>query len=93
MMEWLDSLWAWIMSLLASFVALFTVEAHAHASQGSQSPQGSQPCFAQTNPPLMDLLGSVASEPPSKAAEVFEALAAHVPPMLVELSDNAPPNM
>ncbi len=82
MMEWLDSLWAWVMSILASFLSLFTV--------GAQAPP---------HPPLMDLLGSVASnaseasEPPSKAAEVFEALAAHVPPMVVELSDNAPPNI
>lgn len=83
MMEWLDSLWAWVMSLLASFVALFTVEAQA-----------------PPHPPLMDLLGAVASNAPessesSKAAEVFEALAAQVPPMLVELSaeGDAPPNM
>jgi hypothetical protein len=44
----------------------------------------------------MDLLGAVASNAPEssdKAAEVFEALAAQVPPMLVELSDDAPPNM
>lgn len=80
MMEWLDSLWAWIMSILASFIALFTVEKH----------------------PLMDPLGSVASEASEaskasevsdKAAEVFEALAAHVPPMLVELAAESPPNM
>lgn len=77
MMEWLDSLWAWIMSLLASFVALFT-----------------------SVTPFME--GAVASDAPSnapseapKAAEVFEALAAHVPPMMVELAaeGNAPPNM
>jgi hypothetical protein len=83
MMEWLDSLWAWVMSILASFLSLFTVEAQA--------------CASQTHPPLMDLLGAVASNAPEssdKAAEVFEALAAQVPPMLVELSEgDAPPNM
>ena len=71
MMEWLDSLWAWVMSILASFLSLFTVEAHP-------------------------MEGAVASNAPesSKAAEVFEALAAQVPPMLVELSEgDAPPNM
>jgi len=81
MMEWLDSLWAWVMSILASFLSLFTVEAQARASQ--------------THP----MEGAVASNAPessesSKAAEVFEALAAQVPPMLVELSEgDAPPNM
>jgi hypothetical protein len=82
MMEWFDSLWAWVMSLIASFLALFTVEAQARASQ--------------THPPLMDPLGAVASEvsEASNAAEVFEALAAQVPPMLVELpSSESPPNM
>jgi hypothetical protein len=44
----------------------------------------------------MDPLGAVASEvsEASNAAEVFEALAAQVPPMLVELpSSESPPNM
>ena len=100
-MEWLDSLWAWVMSLIASLFTLLgftsvsearsveSVEAQAHASQGSQSLQA---CFAQTHPPLMNPLGAFqASE---KAAEVFEALAAQVPPMLVELPlAESPPNM
>jgi hypothetical protein len=72
-MEWLDSLWAWVMSLIASLFALFTsVEA-----------------------PMDPSVASEVSES-SKAAEVFEALAAQVPPMMVELplSDaDAPPNM
>ncbi len=76
-MEWLDSLWAWIMSLIASLFTLFTsVFTSVSESHSVEAP--------------MDLSG--ASEAP-KAAEVFEALAAQVPPMLVELSDDAPPNM
>ena len=72
MMEWLDSLWAWVMSILASFLSLFTVEAH----------------------PMEGAVASNAPESSDKAAEVFEALAAQVPPMLVELSEgDAPPNM
>ena len=70
-MEWLDSLWAWVMSLLASFLALFT--------SVSEAPQV-EPATASV-----------------KAAEVFEALAAQVPPMLVELpeavANDAPPNI
>jgi hypothetical protein len=73
-MEWLDSLWAWVMSLIASFVALFTSVSESHSVEAP-----------------MDLSGAS-----DKAAEVFEALAAQVPPMMVELplsEDNAPPNM
>ena len=75
-MEWLDSLWAWIMSLIASLFALFTSVSESHSVEAP-----------------MDLSGAS-----DKAAEVFEALAAHVPPMMVELSAdvsdaNAPPNM
>jgi len=84
-MEWLDSLWAWVMSLLASLFALFTSSVSEARSVEAQAPP---------HPPLMDPLGSFqASE---KAAEVFEALAAQVPPMLVELplaEGDAPPNM
>ena len=75
MMEWLDSLWAWVMSILASFLSLFT----------------------SVDPPLME--GAVASDAPSKTSEVLEAFAAQaaqVPPMLVELAEeasDAPPNM
>ena len=73
-MEWLDSLWAWIMSLIASLFTLFTSVSESHSVEAP-----------------MDLSGASV-----KAAEVFEALAAQVPPMLVELplSDaDAPPNM
>lgn len=79
-MEWLDSLWAWVMSLIAS---LFTLLGFTSVSEAARSVE------APMNP-----LGSFqASE---KAAEVFEALAAQVPPMLVELpaaEEGAPPNM
>ena len=72
MMEWLDSLWAWIMSLIASLFALFTSVSESHSVEAP-----------------MDLSGAS-----DKAAEVFEALAAQVPPMMVELPDaDAPPNM
>lgn len=76
-MEWLDSLWAWVMSLIASLFALFTSVSESHSVEAPMNP-------------------SVASEVSDKAAEVFEALAAQVPPMMVELplSDaDAPPNM
>jgi len=86
-MEWLDSLWAWVMSILASFIALFTSVESVEAQ-------------APPHPPLMNPLGafqaSEVSEASVKAAEVFEALAAQVPPMLVELplsEADAPPNM
>ena len=71
-MEWLDSLWAWVMSLLASFVALFASEA---------------PHVEPTTVKAAEVF---------KASEVFEALAAQVPPMLVELPEaeaEAPPNI
>jgi len=62
------------MSILASFIALFTsVEA-----------------------PMDPSVASEVSEASVKAAEVFEALAAQVPPMMVELplsEADAPPNM
>ncbi len=76
-MEWLDSLWAWVMSLLASLFTLFTSVSEARSVEAP-----------------MDLSGAS-----DKAAEVFEALAAQVPPMLVELpaadafEGDAPPNM
>ena len=76
-MEWLDSLWAWVMSLLASLFTLFTSVSEARSVEAP-----------------MDLSGAS-----DKAAEVFEALAAQVPPMLVELpaadafEGGAPPNM
>jgi len=73
-MEWLDSLWAWVMSILASFIALFTSVESVEAARSVEAP--------------MDLSGAS-----DKAAEVFEALAAQVPPMLVELPEDAPPNM
>lgn len=73
-MEWLDSLWAWVMSLIAS---LFTLLGFTSVSE-SRSVEAP-----------MDLSGAS-----DKAAEVFEALAAQVPPMMVELPDaDAPPNM
>lgn len=72
-MEWLDSLWAWVMSLLASFLALFASEAPQVESEPVNAAEG------------------------FKAAEVFEALASQVPPMLVELpeaiANDAPPNI
>jgi hypothetical protein len=72
-MEWLDSLWAWVMSLLASFVALFT-----SVSEASHVESATEPVNV-------------------KAAEVFEALAAQVSPMMVELpvstEGDAPSNM
>jgi len=83
MMEWLDSLWAWIISLLASILSLFT---------------------SVEKSPVMDPLGLVASESVvesvssnasnvSDVLEAFAAQAAQVPPIVVDLSDNAPPNM
>ena len=86
-MEWLDSLWAWVMSLIASLLALFTSVSESHSVEAQAPP----------HPPLMDPLGAFqASESSVKAAEVFEALVAQVPPMLVELplsEADAPPNM
>ena len=77
-MEWLDSLWAWVMSLLASLFALFT-------SSVSEARSVEAP---------MDSSAFQASDTSIKAAEVFEALAAQVPPMLVELPlAESPPNM
>ena len=80
-MEWLDSLWAWVMSLLASLFTLlgFTSVSEAHSVEAPMDPLG-------------------AFQASDKAAEVFEALAAQVPPMLVELPaadalEGAPPNM
>jgi len=75
-MEWLDSLWAWVMSLLASFLTLLGVSSVSDACQKVEP-------------------ATVKAE---KAAEVFEALAAQAPPMLVELpeavaDEQAPPNM
>jgi hypothetical protein len=86
-MEWLDSLWAWVMSLLASLFTLFTSVSEARSVESVEA----QARASQTHPPLMDPLGAS-----DKAAEVFEALAAQVPPMLVELpaaEGDAPPNM
>ena len=78
-MEWLDSLWAWVMSLIASLFTLFTSVSESHSVESVEAP--------------MDLSGAS-----DKAAEVFEALAAQVPPMMVELPaadalEGAPPNM
>ena len=76
-MEWLDSLWAWVMSLLASFLTLLGVSSVSEACQKVEP-------------------ATVKAEV-CKAAEVFEALAAQAPPMLVELpeavADDSPPNM
>lgn len=80
-MEWLDSLWAWVMSLLASLFALFTSSVSEARS---------------VEAPIDSSGASDVSETSVKAAEVFEALAAQVPPMLVELplaEGDAPPNM
>jgi hypothetical protein len=85
-MEWLDSLWAWVMSLIASLFTLFTSVSESHSVEAQAPP----------HPPLMDPLGAFQASESSKAAEVFEALAAQVPPMMMELplsEDNAPPNM
>lgn len=73
-MEWLDSLWAWVMSLIASLFTLLGFTSVSEAARSVEVP--------------MDLSGAS-----DKAAEVFEALAAQVPPMLVELPEDAPPNM
>jgi len=73
-MEWLDSLWAWVMSLIASLFTLLGFTSVSEAARSVEAP--------------MDLSGAS-----DKAAEVFEALAAQVPPMLVELPEDAPPNM
>ena len=72
MMEWLDSLWAWVMSILASFLSLFT---------SVEKPLSHEE----------DLSDRVVSKT-SEVLEAFAAQAAHVPPMVVELSE-APPNM
>ena len=89
-MEWLDSLWAWVMSLIASLFALFTSVSEARSVEAQAPP----------HPPRMDSLGAFQASDvseSSKAAEVFEALAAQVPPMLVELpvstEGDAPSNM
>lgn len=78
MMEWLDSLWAWVMSLLASLLHLFGISSISEACQKVEPV------------PIKAAEGF-------KAAEVFEALAAQVPPMLVELpeavANEAPPNI
>jgi hypothetical protein len=81
-MEWLDSLWAWVMSLIASLFTLFTSVSESHSVESVEAP--------------MDPLGAFQAS--DKAAEVFEALAAQVPPMMVELPaadalEGAPPNM
>jgi hypothetical protein len=92
-MEWLDSLWAWVMSLIASLFALFGVSSVSEASRSVEA----QARASQTHPPRMDSLGAFQASDvseSSKAAEVFEALAAQVPPMLVELPvADVPPNM
>jgi hypothetical protein len=84
-MEWLDSLWAWVMSLIASLFALFTSVSEARSVEAPIDPLGA-------------FQASDVSETSVKAAEVFEALAAQVPPMMVELPaadalEGAPPNM
>jgi hypothetical protein len=82
-MEWLDSLWAWVMSLIASLFALFGVSSVSEASRSVEA------LHVPTDPS--------SSEASMKAAEVFEALAAQVSPMMVELpvatEGDAPSNM
>jgi len=75
------------MSLIASLFALFTSVSEARSVESVEAQ-------APPHPPLMNPLGSF--QVSDKAAEVFEALAAQVPPMLVELpaaEGDAPPNM
>lgn len=83
-MEWLDSLWAWVMSLLASLLHLFGISSVSEACQ-------------KVEPVPVKAAEVFKAAEGFKAAEVFEALAAQVPPMLVELpeavANDAPPNI
>lgn len=86
-MEWLDSLWAWVMSLLASLLHLFGISSVSEACQKVEP----APVKADEGFKAAEVFKAAEG---FKAAEVFEALAAQVPPMLVELPEaEAPPNI
>lgn len=86
-MEWLDSLCAWVMSVIASFLALFgfssveTLCVPTPLSHGADAASQASEGVSQT----------------SKVSEVLEAFAStHVAPILVDLSEadvGEPPNM